>query len=74
MGKEIFVQCQQCGNLHRVKRKDASISDDALYTEPIYCPKCRDGTKHLIIGENKEDVYWLGNNLLDERFFDYNTK
>ena len=74
MGKEIWVQCQQCGNLYRVKRKDASISDDALYTEPIWCSKCRDGTKHLIIGENKEDVYLFGNNLLDERFFDYNTK
>lgn len=74
MGKESWVQCQQCGRLHRVKNKDVSISDDDLYTGPIWCPRCRDGTKHLLIGENREDVYWFGNNLLDERFFDYNTK
>lgn len=74
MGDKVWVQCQECGHLHKVENKKASISGDDLYTEPIFCPKCRDGTKHLLIGEHREDVYWLGDNTLDERFYNYNTK
>ena len=71
MGEKVWVQSSRCGNLHQVKSKDASISDDALYTEPIYCTKCRDGTKHLFIGEHREDVYQFGSANLDERYFIY---
>ena len=74
MGDKVYVQCSRCGALHQVKSKEASISDDDLYTEPIFCTKCRDGTKHLLIGEHKEDAYWFGDNTLDERFYNYNTK
>jgi hypothetical protein len=74
MADRVWVQCSRCGSLHQVKSGDASISDDDLYTEPIYCLKCRDDTKHLLIGENMEDVYWLGDSSLDERYFIYNTK
>ena len=74
MGEKVYVQCMQCGNLHHVKNKDASISEDALYTEPLWCPRCRDGTKHLLIGENPEDIYLMGDTFLDERYFTYNTK
>ena len=74
MGDKVWVQCSRCGHLTRVKSKDASISDDDLYTQPIYCSRCRDGTKHLLIGENKEDVYLMGDITLDERFYNYNTK
>lgn len=69
MGDKAWVQCSRCGHLHRVKNKDASISDDDLYTEPIYCQKCRDGTKHLLIGGHKDDVYLFGDNTLDERYY-----
>ena len=69
MGDKVWVQCSKCGNLTRVKSKYASISDDDLYTEPIYCPKCRGGTKHLLIGEYREDVYLFGDSNLDERYF-----
>ena len=71
MGDKVFVQCQVCGKVHQVKSKDASISDDDLYTEPLWCPRCRGGTKHLLIGENKEDCYIYGDNSLDERYFIY---
>jgi NAD-dependent SIR2 family protein deacetylase len=71
MGDAVWVQCSRCGNLTRVKSKDASISDDDLYTEPIYCPRCRDGTKHLVIGEHKEDIVLYGDGFLDERYFIY---
>ena len=74
MGDKVWVQCSKCGYLHRVKEKDASISDDDLYTTELYCPRCRDGTKHLLIGEHKDDVYLYGDNMLDERFYNYNTK
>ena len=74
MGEKVWVQCQVCGHLSQVKKKDASISDDDLYTEPLFCSRCRDGTKHLLIGENREDVYLMGDITLDERFYNYNTK
>ena len=74
MGDKVWVQCARCGTLHQVKSKDASISDDDLYTEPIFCPKCRDDTKHLLIGEHKEDIYLYGDATLDERYYNYNTK
>lgn len=74
MEDRVWVQCAQCGYLHKVKSRDASISDDDLYTKPIFCTRCRDGTKHLLIGENKEDVYLLGDSSLDGRYFIYNTK
>ena len=71
MGDVVYVQCTKCGNLHQVKSKNASISDDDLYTKPLWCPRCRDGTKHLLIGEHKEDRYIYGDNSLDERYFNY---
>lgn len=70
MGEKVFVQCQVCGKVHQVKSKDASISDDDLYTEPIWCSRCRDGTKHILIGD-QTDTYIYANNNLDERFFIY---
>ena len=70
MRDKVWVQCQVCGKVHQVKSKDASISDDDLYTNPIYCPKCRDGTKHILIGD-QADTYIYANSNLDERFFIY---
>ena len=70
MGDKVWTQCQCCGKIHQVKSRDASISDDDLYTEPIYCPRCRDGTKHIVIGD-QADTYIYANSNLDERFFIY---
>jgi hypothetical protein len=72
MGDKVWAQCQCCGNLHQVKSKDALISDDDLYTNPIWCSKCRDDTKHLLCGENREDVYIYYNLNVDPNY--YNTK
>jgi hypothetical protein len=74
MVDRVWVQCSRCGSLHQVKSGDASISDDDLYTKPLWCHRCRDECKHLLIGEYREDVYWLGDSTLDERFYNYNTK
>ena len=69
MREGVWVQCTECGELHKVKSKDASISDDDLYTEPIFCPRCRDGTKHLWCGEDETDVYIYYNANLDSRYY-----
>ena len=69
MGGKVWVQCSKCGHLYQVKSKEASISDNDLYTDPLKCPRCRGKTKHLLIGEHKEDVYWLGDSTLDERYY-----
>ncbi len=71
MGDTVWVQCARCGHLHRVKSKDASISDDDLYITELHCSRCRDGTKHLLIGEYRDDVYLVGDSSLDERYFIY---
>lgn len=71
MKDAVYVQCQQCGYLHKVETKDTS--EDDLYIK-LCCPRCRDGTKHLLIGEHREDVYWYGDITLDERYYNYNTK
>lgn len=69
MGNKVWVQCTHCGQVHRVKSEDALLSDDDLYTKPIFCTRCRDGTKHILIGDHKEDVYWLGDVTLDRRYY-----
>lgn len=71
MDEKVYVQCQVCGKLHQIEKRCASVSEDELYIYGLYCSRCRDGTKHLLIGENKEDVYVYGNGLLDERYFIY---
>ncbi len=67
MGDESYVQCQACGHLHKVK--EVLMSEDYLYTEQIYCPKCRDGTKHLWCGENETDIYYYYNLNTDPRYY-----
>ena len=71
MSKANWVQCQQCGKLHKVKV--GYTSEDDLYII-LRCPRCRDGTHHLVIGEYEDEVYLTGNNNLDERYYNYNTK
>lgn len=74
MGDQVYVQCQTCGHLSKVNKKYASVDDDDLYTKPLFCPKCRNDTKHLLIGEHQDDVYLYGNANLDIRYYEYNTK
>lgn len=68
MGDAVYVECQWCGKLHRVK--EAKMSEDDLYIK-LHCPRCRGDSNHLFIGKYKEDVYTNGNANLDERFFIY---
>ena len=69
MGEKVWIQCSKCGTLHRVKSNVASISDDDLYTELIWCPKCRDETKHLNCGVDETEIYYYYNANLDQRMY-----
>jgi hypothetical protein len=76
MGEERWVQCQVCGETHRVTIH--SLSEDNLYTMAhcpyclytmIYCPHCRDETKHIWCGENETEIYCYYNLNVDPRFY-----
>ena len=69
MKEEGWVQCARCGHLH--KATIHNLSDEDLYIESVHCGRCRDETKHLWIGPNKEDIYLYGDITLDERYFIY---
>lgn len=65
----MWFQCQQCGYLHKEKIRDNS---ENLYIK-IECPKCRGETKHVCVGEHKEDVYLYGNLNVDPRYYNKKT-
>jgi formate dehydrogenase maturation protein FdhE len=71
MKEEGWMQCQNCGELHKMEIH--SLSEDDLYIT-THCPRCRDETKHLWCGKDKEDVYMYYNLNADPRFYNYNTK
>lgn len=66
MGDKVWVQCQCCGETHQTKVHN--VSEDDLYIT-TRCPCCRDETKHLWCGENREDVYMYYNANLDPKYF-----
>ena len=71
MVKEQWYQCQECGSLHREKKR-FDIEDD-MYIQ-LKCPNCRGDTSHIWVGEDPKDVYLYGNSNLDSRYYNYNTK
>ena len=58
MKEEGWVQCAQCGHLYKTTVHNLSSED--FYIEQIHCHRCRDETKHIWIGPNKEDIYLYG--------------
>ena len=66
MGDKVWVQCQKCGHLHKIKMKETSKDD--LYIEE-HCPRCRDETKHLQCGTDETDIYIYYNTNLDPRYY-----
>lgn len=73
MGDTRWVQCQSCGKLYKVNSKYIVYDDDDLYIY-LYCPECKGGTKHLDVGEHRDDVYVYGNMSLLGDYYLYNTK
>jgi Zn finger protein HypA/HybF involved in hydrogenase expression len=70
MVKEVWLQCQCCGELHK-KKVEYNIEDIYIQEE---CPRCRDETTHLICGEDEWEIYHLYNLNTDPRYYNYKTK
>ena len=62
-----WVQCTHCGEIYHI---DVRVSIDKLHVE-CYCPKCREHTRAINCGNNKDDVYALYDPILDERYYKY---
>ena len=70
MDREIWMQCQSCGKLHKI-RIQYNIED--VYIK-LHCPECRDQTHHLICTEDEREIYEFYNVCADPRYYIYNTK
>ena len=66
MSREVWVQCQCCGKLHK-KKIQYNIEDD-LYIK-VYCTGCRDDTTHLICSTDESENYHLYNLNVDPRYY-----
>lgn len=70
MGTKVWLQCQDCGELHK---EEIQYNVEDIYIK-TYCPKCRDGTKHLVCSEDEDEIYKLYNPSVDPRYYNYRTK
>lgn len=63
-----YYQCIKCGKIHNVENnKRYDLGDDIYYA--TYCSACRGVTKHLDVGEDKSELsYWV-DPVLDERYY-----
>lgn len=69
MGEEGWVQCSVCGKVHKVEV--CNSPEDYLFVEE-FCPRCRDETKHLWVGDKEEDLYLYYDPTCDHRYYQYN--
>lgn len=60
-----YVQCQECGCVHQV---DIQFKTEELFVR-LWCPKCRDGTTHLLCGDKEEDLYATYNLNIDPKYY-----
>ena len=65
MKKEIWVQCQSCGELHK---ETIQYNIEDIYIK-LYCSGCRDDTTHLICSEDESEIYHLYNLNVDPRYY-----
>ena len=69
--RDEYLQCCHCGHIHK---QQVQCNNDDLYIDGIECDKCRQEVKHLRCGEDPSEVYMYYDVVLDERFYNYNTK
>ena len=67
MSREVWVQCQNCGKLHK-RTIEYNIED--IYIK-LSCPGCRDDTTHLICDGDEGSIYHLYNVNVDPRYYKY---
>jgi len=67
MKREVFVQCQSCGKLHK---ESIQYNIEDIYIK-LHCSGCRDDTTHLICSEDESEIYHLYNLNIDPRYYTY---
>ena len=70
MKREVWVQCQFCGKLHK---ETIQYNIEDIYIK-LHCSGCRDDTVHLICGQEESEIYHLYNLNADPRYYNYTTK
>jgi ribosomal protein L33 len=70
MSREVWVQCQECGELHK---KEIKYNIEDIYIK-AYCSRCKDKTTHLVCSEDESEIYFYYNLNTDPRYYDYTTK
>ena len=63
--EKTWVQCQECGEVYQMPQ---TIDIDKLYIW-AHCPICNHMTRGLNLGDNEDDVYYLYDVTLDERYY-----
>ena len=71
MRRDVYVQCQFCGTLH--KQEVCYNIEDEIYIK-VLCPGCRDDTTHLVCSDDESEIYSLYNVNIDPRYYNYTTK
>ena len=65
-GRGEWLQCQSCGNLHKVDITKYNIEDD-IYVK-TKCTQCNTKSTHLLLG-CEDDVYLYINLNVDPRYY-----
>lgn len=64
-------QCAHCGCISNIEQKNRPRSDTTYVS--LWCDKCKKVTRQLYCGD-EDDIYWLYDVVMDERYYKYNTK
>ena len=65
-----YIQCTHCGQIYKEK---IQYREDDLYI-CVKCKHCGKVVKHLRCGYDYFDISIYYDPVLDERYYDYNTK
>lgn len=65
---EEYYQCTECGHIHRAQVDKVIDLDDDLYCA-TYCPKCKEITKQLWVGEDKDEISYYYDVTMDRRYY-----
>lgn len=70
--KRAQFQCMQCGHLYWIE-DPPNIDEDGLYIK-LRCDCCKQIANHLWVGIEPGDEYLYYDVVMDERYYNYNTK
>lgn len=70
MNSKGYVQCRECGYIHR---EEMNFNIEELFIR-AKCPRCGKMKNHMWVGDDPSDIYLYADPVLDERYYNYNTK